>query len=259
MDEGLRTQLEIYLSRLESLIARGRRILEVLAHNPAVESAGSSLRLWQGECGIVIHELSGGSKAHWLSRAFSDAFLLRSSGGRAAEGAAPEEIVQRLISVLEQAVASLTKNDEGAIISASTQTPPPRRFDFVHNAELRPVLEQAYLDSRNALDEGRYREALRTGCGILEAIITDALEHAAPDALAAANAPAGSIPDWSFETRLAVAEKAGLVRSGWTRLPAAARRYRDHDESNADRISERDAKLAGQVLQVMMRDLNPGR
>jgi hypothetical protein len=258
MDEGLRTQLEIYLSRLEDLIRRGRRLLDVLAKDPPDESAGSSVRLWQGECGIVIHELSGGSKAHWLSRAFSEAFLLRSSGGHAAEGAAPEEIVQRLVSVLEQAVGSLSKDNEGAIISASSQAPPPRRFDFVHNVELRPVLEQAYIDSRSALDEERYEEALRTSCGILEAIITDALEDAGPAALSAANAP-GDITDWSFETRLGVAEKAGLVRSGWARLPAAARRYRDHDENHAAVTSERDARLAGQVLHVVMRDLNPGR
>src|SRR5437660_11530289 len=137
MDEGLQTQLEIYLSRLENLIQRGRRLLGVLANDPSDESAGSTVRLWQGECGIAIHELSGGSKAHWLSRAFSEAFLLRSYGGRAAEGAAPGEIVLRLISVLEQAVASLSKNNESAIISASSQAPPPRRFDFVHNVELR--------------------------------------------------------------------------------------------------------------------------
>jgi hypothetical protein len=202
--------------------------------------------------------LSGGSKAHWLSRAFSEAFLLRSSGGQAPEEAAPEEIVQRLISVLEQAVASLSKDNEGAIISASSQAPPPRRFDFVHNVELRPVLEQAYIDSRSALNDRRYDEALRISCGILEAIITDALEHAGPTALAAANAP-GDIADWSFETRLAVAEKAGLVRAGWARLPAAGRRYRDHDPENAAGTSARDARLASQVLHVVMRDLNPGR
>ena len=259
MDEGLQTQLEIYLSRLENLIQRGRRLLDVLANDPSGESSGSPVRLWQGECGITIHELSGGSKAHWLSRAFSEAFLLRSSGGVAVEGASPEEIVQRLVSVLEQAVASLSKNEEAAIISASSQAPPPRRFDFVHNAELRPVLEQAYVDSRSALDEGRYDEALRNYCGILESIVTDALEQKGPDALTAANAPAGKIADWAFETRLGVAERAGLVRRGWARLPAAARRYRDHEEGHGAGISERDARLAGQVLHVVMRDLNPGR
>ena len=256
MDEALQTQLEIYLSRLEGLIQRGRQLLDVLGKGSA-EPASADIRIWQNECGIVIHELSGGSKAHWLSRAFSDAFLLRSSG-QAVEGASPQEIVQRLLSVLEQAVESLSQNNESAITSAWSQAPPPRRFDFVHNTELRPILERAYIDSRSALEQGRSDEALRTTCGILEAIITDALGQKGPAALAAANAPPGSIADWTFETRLAVAERAGLVRSGWARLPASARGYRDHDRK-ASGASERDARQAGQVLHVVMRDLNPGR
>jgi hypothetical protein len=78
--------------------------------------------------------------------------------------------------------------------------------------------------------------------------------------LAASGAPAGKIADWSFDERLAVAEKAGLIRGGRARLPAVARAYRDHaDNGNNATVSERDAKLAGQVLNVIMRDLNPGR
>ena len=71
--------------------------------------------------------------------------------------------------------------------------PAPRRFEFVHNSNLRPVLEQAYSDSRRALEQNDYDLALRTSCGILEAIVTDALEHKGSDALAAAGAPAGKI------------------------------------------------------------------
>jgi hypothetical protein len=137
---------------------------------------------------------------------------------------------------------------------------PPRRFEFVHNAELRQVLEQAYTDGRLAMEEGDYDLAMRTSCGILEAIVTDSLEHKGPGELAASGAPAGKIADWSFETRLGVAEKVGLIRGGCARLPAVARAYRDHTESGQMlTVSERDARLAGQVLNVIMRDLNPGR
>jgi hypothetical protein len=185
---------------------------------------------------------------------------MRSAAGRAAEVAAPAEIVQRLLSVLEQAVASLSRMDDGQIISASSGAPPPRRFEFVHNPELRPVVEQAYADSRRALEQGDYDVALRTSCGLLEAIVTDALEHRGLSALAASGAPAGKIADWSFETRLIAAEKTGLIRGGCARLPAVARTYRDHGESSSKvTISERDARQAGQVLHVVMRDLNPGR
>jgi hypothetical protein len=43
-----------------------------------------------------------------------------------------------------------------------------------------------------------------------------------------------------------------------------ARTYRDPTEANGENVlkataSERDARLAGQVLHVIMRDLDPGR
>ena len=140
--------------------------------------------------------------------------------------------------------------------------PAPRRFEFVHNAELRPVLERAYADSRQALEQADYNSALLTSSGILEAIVTDALGHKGLSALIASGAPAEKISDWSFETRLTVAERVGLIRSGCARLPAVARAYRDHADSDGglkEKVTERDAKTTGQVLHVIMRDLDPGR
>jgi hypothetical protein len=181
---------------------------------------------------------------------------MRSDAGRAVEGAAPAEIVKRLLDVLEQAVASLSGMESGPGVtgysSASSEAAPPRRFEFVHNPELRPVVERAYTDSRRALEQEDYNLALVTSCGILEAIVTDALEHKGLSALAGSGAPAGKIADWSFETRLAVAERAGLIRSGWVRLPAG-------ESGPKATVSERDARRAGQVLHVVMRDLDPGR
>ena len=264
MDESLRSQLETYLSRLDELIRRGHHLRDTLTDDPSNPSSIATTRLWQEDCGATINQLAGGSKSHWLARSFSEAFLKRSPDGTAAEGAAPSEIVARLLRVLEQAVASLSQMNGSPPVPGApsfAQAPPPRRFDFVHNAELRPVLEQAYADSRRALDLGDYRQALEISCGILESIVTDALEHRGLPALAVAGAPAGRIADWSFNTRLAVAERAGLIGGGCARLPAAARMYRDHEEggsSNAT-VSERDARVAGQVLRVVMRDLDPGR
>jgi hypothetical protein len=260
MDLSLQTQIETYLSHLDSLIRRGRQVRDTLATDPSNRSAIAATRVWQQDCGVTVNQLSGGSKAHWLARSFSEAFLMRSATGQAVEGAAPAEIARRLLDVLEQAVTSLSGMDDGQVNSRSSETAPPRQFEFVHNPQLRPVVEQAYTDSRRALEQGNYDLALRTSCGILEAIVTDALEHKGLSALAASGAPAGKIADWSFETRLAVAEKTGLIRGGCARLPAVARTYRDHDESGPQvTVSERDGRLAGQVLHVVMRDLNPGR
>jgi hypothetical protein len=259
MDEGRHAQMESYLTRLDGLIRRGCQVRDALATNPSDGSAIAANRLWQEDCGVTINQLSGGSKAHWLARSFSEAFLMRSASGHAAAGAAPQEIAQRLLDVLERAVASLSSIGEGLVIS-SLSGPLLRRFEFVHNPELRPVVEQAYTESRRAFAQGDYNLAMRTSCGILEAIVTDALEHKGLSALAFSGAPGGDIGGWSFETRLAVAEKAELIRGGCARLPAAARKYRDPGENGTEAaVSERDARLAGQVLHVVMRDLNPGR
>ncbi len=260
MDESQRVQIETYLSHLDGLIRCGRQLSDTLATDPSDESTIAVTRVWQEDCGVTINQLSGGSKAHWLARSFSGAFLMRSATGRAVEVVAPAEIVKRLLSVLEQAVASLSRMEDSAVIPASLEAAPtPRRFDFVHNLELRPVLEQAYTDSRRAVEQGDFRMALITSCGILEAIVTDALEHRELSALPASGVPA-KMADWSFETRLTVAESAGLIRGGCARLPAVARAYRDHGESGPkETVSERDARKAGQVLHVVMRDLDPGR
>jgi hypothetical protein len=261
MDETLQAQIETYLAHLDGLMRRGLQLRDGLATDASNQSNIASARAWQEDCGVTINQLSGGSKAHWLARSFSNAFLMRSADGRAVEGAAPAEIVKRLLDVLEQAVASLSGTDDGAVISASSAAPPPHRFDFVHNPELRPVVEQAYLDSRRALGDGDYDSALQTSCGILEAIVTDALENKGLAALVAAGAPAGKIADWPFETRIAVAERSGLIRSGCARLPAVAWTYRDPSNDNGVKaaVSERDARRTGQVLHVIMRDLDPGR
>jgi hypothetical protein len=261
MDETLQAQIETYLAHLDGLMHRGFQLRDGLASDASNQSTIASVRAWQEDCGVTINQLSGSSKAHWLARSFSNAFLMRSADGRAVEGAAPSEIVKRLLDVLEQAVASLSGTDDGPIISASSAAPPPHRFDFVHNRELRPVVEQAYLDSRRALEDGDYDSALRTSCGILEAIVTDALENKGQAALVAAGVPAEKIADWPFETRIAVAERVGLIRGGCARLPAVAWTYRDSSNDNGAKavVSERDARRTGQVLHVIMSDLDPGR
>ena len=259
MSESLEAQIKGFASRLDGLIRRGHQVRDALAKDSSNPAAIVATRAWQEECGVAINQLSGNSKAHWLARSFSEAFLMRSANGNATEGAPPQKIVQRLLDVLTQAVNALSREDGGPVIIASENVP-PRRFEFVHNPELRDLLEKAYTDGRLAMDEGEYDLAMRTSCGILEAIVTDALEYKGLSELAASGAPAGKIADWSFDMRLAVAEKAGLIRGGCARLPAVARAYRDHGDSGSDvSVSERDARLAGQVLNVIMRDLNPGR
>jgi hypothetical protein len=263
MDESLRAQIDSNLLHLDGLIRRGRRLRETLVQDPSNKSALVSNRVWQQDCGVAINQLSGGSKAHWLARAFSEAFLLRTKSGQVIETVAPAEIVERLVAVLERAVTSLSGMEDGQSLSSTPAAAPlPHRFDFVHNAEIRPVLEQAYTDSRDALELGRYEVAMNNSCGILEAIVTDALEHAGPAALSSAGLPVGRISDWSFDDRLSVAERARIIRGGCARLPEIARKYRESSDADGDpqlTVTEQDARRTTQVLHVVMRDLDPGR
>jgi hypothetical protein len=251
MDDNLRLQRDTSLAQLEALIRRGDQI----KNTPAADAT----RAWQQDCATVINQLSGGSKAHWLARAYGGAFLVRSARGGVVVEVDPAEIVDRILGVLAQGATSLSRMDD---LAPSSGAPPrPRQFEFVHNAELRPVLEQTFADSRDAFERGKFGLALILSCGVIEAALTDALDHARPRAY---DAPDGRIADWSFERRIAAAERAGLIRSGCARLPPVARRYRDLTDADGELrvdapVSEREARLAGQVLHVVMRDLDPGR
>src|SRR5258706_6650341 len=96
MDDSVRAQIDTYLPHLGGLIRRGRQIHEQLIADPSNISTLASNRLWQQDCGITVNQLSGGSKAHWLARAFNEAFLMRSTAGRVVESASPSGIVNRL-------------------------------------------------------------------------------------------------------------------------------------------------------------------
>lgn len=264
MDASLRAQIDAHLSHLDHLIQHGRQYRAALTADSSNMSAIAATRAWQQDCGATINQLSGGSKAHWLARAYCEAFLIRSATGGVVEVVAPSEIINRLLSVLERAVTALSTMGNGTAVSESSQTSPRRRFEFVHNAELRAVVEQAYSDSRREFEQGHYTQSLLTSCGVLEAIVTDALEHGGFGALPSTDLPAGKVADWSFEARLTVAERAGLIHGECARLPQVARRYRDLTDSDLERdpkatVSERDARQVRQVLYVVMRDLDPGR
>ena len=230
------------LGMIDGLVRRGHEIkgTTVLAE----------VRIWQRDCAAAINQLSGGSKAHWLSRAYSSAFLMRGSDGGVIVEASTSEIVVRILGVLAQARASLTSVEHVTAIPDATSH--GRRFEFVHNAQLRPILAEAFADGTRALESGDVSAAFVASCSILEAVITDALEKKGL-----------KVSDWSFDARIEAAQREGLIGRGCARLPPAARNYRERalGDGNAttDAISERDARVARQVLLVVLRDLDPGR
>src|SRR6266852_4046753 len=92
MDDELRHQRDTSLTQLEALIRRGRQIRDT----PTVDAT----RAWQEDCAAAINQLSGGSKAHWLARAYSGAFLVRSAAGGLVVEVDATEIVDRILDVL---------------------------------------------------------------------------------------------------------------------------------------------------------------
>jgi len=193
---------------------------------------------------------------------------VRSASGGVVVEADATEIVGRILDVLAQGATSLSRIDD-VVAASSGAAPRPRQFEFVHNVELRPVLEQAFADGRDALERGEFGLALILTCGVIEAVLTDALEHASTKLEERSRGRGGPAhrslgEGGSFETRIAAAENAGLIRGGCARLPPVARKYRDLTDATGELradapVSEREARLAGQVLRVVMRDLDPGR
>ena len=163
MDENLRHQRDASLGQLETLIRRGREIRNARSVD--------ATRAWQRDCAAAINQLSGGSKAHWLARAYSGAFMVRSTDGAVVVEADATEIVDRILDVLAQGGSSLSRMDDVEAASSGA-APRPRRFEFVHNAELRPVFEQAFDDSHRALERGQCGLALILSCGVIEALLT---------------------------------------------------------------------------------------
>jgi hypothetical protein len=247
-DDTLPRRVDSSRRELDQLTRRGR----LLRAAPEIDA----VRAWQHDCAGLVHQLSGGSKAHWLARAYSDAFLVRRGESGIVVEAPATEIIDRVLAVLRRADESLERIS-AAGPPGGAPLPSIPRFDFVGNAELRPVLEQAFLDGARAFETADHASALMTWCVILEAIITDALQ--------ARNGV--NIGEWSFADRIAAAEQAGLIRGGCARLPPTARAYRAGAPlagsalrgAEAATVAERDARLTRQVLLVVMRDLNPTR
>ena len=265
MDQPLQSQLDTYLHRLDHLAGEGQTLRDALANEPGQRRDLSPVSVWQRECAATISQLSGGNKAHWLSRAYSEAFLMSATSREGETEVSVVDIVDRILTVLEQAKASLSQADLDEVATASREAPPSAvsRFDFVSDLQLRSHLERAYADSRIAYERGDFSLAFVTSCSVLEALVTEALERSDRTSLSDVQ-PAGEVPSWTLDDRLAVAEQLGVISAACVRLPPLARRYRDLLDEMGDllpdaAVSDLEAKRAAQVLKIIVRDLSPGR
>jgi hypothetical protein len=99
---------------------------------------------------------------------------------------------------------------------------------------LRTHLESAYLDGHDALARSEFALALVTLSSILDAVITYAIDRRG----VAQSVPPESVGAWPFASRIATAERAGLVSGACARLPECARDYRALLDPHGDVRSE---------------------
>jgi len=249
-----------YLDGLGALADEGRRLAGLIRADPGATGPMAEARHWQRACESMVARLSGGSKAHWLARAFSEAFLVPVAAGSSATAAGVPErvpvdrIVERIVVVLERAAASLSQ--PGAAPGSELRPTEPRapRYQVVADPTLRSQLEDADAEGERAFDEGAFGLALVCWSSVIEALITYALERATDTPVA----------DWPFAERIAAAERARLVSGACARLPATARTYRDLLDADGELrpgvgISDRDARTVRQVLTALRHDLAQGR
>ena len=249
-----------YLDGLGALADEGRRLAALVRADPDATGPMAEARHWQRACESMVGRLSGGSKAHWLARAFSEAFLVPvAAGSRATAAGVPERvavdrIVERIVAVLEQAAASLSQTGAASASEPRPIAPRAPRYQIVADPTLRSQLEDADAEGERAFGEGAFALALVCWSSVIEALITHALERAT-------NTP---VADWTFAERIAEAERGRLVSGACARLPAAARTYRDLLDADGElrpgaEISDREARTVRQVLNVLRHDLAQGR
>ena len=78
------TDVQDAIAFLDRLAGRGRDLRASLAADASSAATAvtiDAMRQWQSDVASTVNELSGGSKAHWLSKAFSTAFLIATPGG----------------------------------------------------------------------------------------------------------------------------------------------------------------------------------
>ena len=211
MDENLRAQIETYLTHLDGLIRRGREFAKRWrAIPPNARRCGHSRlagRLRRNHQSIVRRQ-QGPLAGPVIQRGIPDAL-----GGRpAVEGVAPAEIVKRL---LERTRAgrgfALSNGQRAPVISAHH-----RRRRLLGGSNSSTTLSSGPLSSRPTSIAGAPSSrrtialALLTSCGILEAIVTDALEHKGLSALACIGRARGE------DFRLVVRDAACSCREGRT-------------------------------------------
>jgi len=151
----------------------------------------------------------------------------------------------------------------GAIDESSSHSNLEERdFSFVHNEELKKILQRDFLEIQRANRANCCKSVIILCGGSIEGILTDLL--LANESQAKASGRASKFPDitrWDLSDLINVAVDLKLVTPGVEKLSHPIREYRNlvhpgNEIRNKLKFDAEEAKIALEVLNIVYRDLN---
>jgi hypothetical protein len=147
--------------------------------------------------------------------------------------------------------------------SSTTPVTEQRDFTFIHDSNLRYILERDFYEIQRAFISQCWKSVIILCGGAIEAILTDLLLANSPQAQTNSKAP--SKPDitrWDLSDLIKVSVDLDLVSPGVDKLSHSLREYRNlvHPGNEIRKnltFDAEEAKIALEVLNIVYRDLKP--
>lgn len=135
-------------------------------------------------------------------------------------------------------------------------------FPFVHDPEIRKIIERDYIEMQKALGAECWKSVIILSGGSIEAILTDSLSSNEEAAKNAHSAPKESdLSKWHLKKLIEVAVELNLISEGVSRLSHSVREYRNlvhpgNELRNNLHFEKSEALIAIEVLKMLHRDLS---
>lgn len=135
-----------------------------------------------------------------------------------------------------------------------------RDFSFVHNSELRDIIERDFSEIQRAFISQCWKSVIILCGGAMEAVLADLLMNNSVEAMASAKAPdKKDITRWGLSDLIAVCVDLKLVTQGVEKLSHPLREYRNLVHPGIELreklvIDAEEARIALEVLNIVLRD-----
>ncbi|HUB93951.1 MAG TPA: hypothetical protein VMB52_05615 [Verrucomicrobiae bacterium] len=137
-----------------------------------------------------------------------------------------------------------------------------KSFDFITNEELRKIIERDYQEIQRGIISGNWKSTIILSGGAIETILLDVVQKDSPAALASGKAPSETdFNKWDLNDLIEVSLDTKLVTSQVASLSHTVRSYRNLVHPGVElrkglKIEPEEAKIALQVLNILIRDLS---